>query len=200
MNTFLYLSIRDIKPLVPRFLLLMLFVFFANALYGQTNGRSPKWAQPVENIALENMYQIDTDIYRAEQPDAKGFAELEKFGIKEVLNLRSWHNDNDEAQGTNLILHRVKMSAHNINNDGVINALRIIKNRKGPIVLHCRHGSDRTGVITAMYRIVYQGWSREEAIEELKNGGYGFHRIYFNIPNYIKKVDIEMLKKKIEEQ
>ena len=161
------------------------------------NSRPEKWAQPVNQLNLDNVYKIDEGVYRAEQPGDKEFKELEKFGIKEVLNLRYWHSDNKEAAGTDLILHHVRMNAHDINNKDIINALRIIKNRKGPIVYHCKHGSDRTGVITAMYRIIFQNWTKEDAINEMKSGGYGFHRIYFNIPSYIQNVNIEALKKEI---
>jgi hypothetical protein len=31
----------------------------------------------------------------------------------------------------------------------------------------------------------------------MKDGGYGFHNIYINIPLYIKEVDIERIKKEI---
>ncbi len=42
-----------------------------------------------------------------------------------------------------------------------------------PILIHCRAGLHRTGVMTALYRMEYQGWSPEEAIAELKANGFG---------------------------
>jgi tyrosine-protein phosphatase SIW14 len=42
-----------------------------------------------------------------------------------------------------------------------------------PVLIHCRAGLHRTGVLTALYRQEYQGWSREEALRELKNNGFG---------------------------
>ena len=36
-----------------------------------------------------------------------------------------------------------------------------------PLLLHCQGGSDRTGVMTALFRIEEQGWSVEEAKAEM---------------------------------
>ncbi len=152
----------------------------------------------IDTLSLKNMYEIDKGVYRSEQPDEYAFAELEAFGIKEVLNLRNWHSDDDEAENTNIILHRIKMNAHHITDDDVVQALKIIKNRQGNILIHCKHGSDRTGVICAMYRIIFQGWTKESALDELVNGGFGFHSVFANIPRYIKNVDVEKIKSLVE--
>lgn len=146
---------------------------------------------------LNNMHRVDEGVYRSEQPSKKDFKALEAFGIKEVLNLRRWHSDDDEAEGTNIKLHRLKTNAHAISEQQVIQALRIIKNRKGPILIHCRHGSDRTGAVLAMYRIVFQNYTKEQAIEEMKEGGFGFHKIYRNIVRMIEKADIPQIKKEL---
>jgi hypothetical protein len=42
-----------------------------------------------------------------------------------------------------------------------------------PILIHCRAGLHRTGVMTAVYRMEYQGWTPAQAIEELKTNGFG---------------------------
>ena len=42
-----------------------------------------------------------------------------------------------------------------------------------PVLLHCKAGLHRTGVLTAVYRMEYQGWSRESAFREMKAHGFG---------------------------
>lgn len=42
-----------------------------------------------------------------------------------------------------------------------------------PMVIHCRAGLHRTGVLAAIYRMEYQGWSVDEAFREMKDGGFG---------------------------
>lgn len=151
----------------------------------------------VPDSELTNIYKIDTGVYRSEQPTDADFRALEKYGISEVLNLRNRHSDDDEAEGTNLILHRQKMKAHSVSDKQLVNALRIIKNRKGPIVIHCHHGSDRTGVVCALYRIVFQNVSKEDAIREMTEGGFGFHRIYKNLIRKVREMDVERLRKEL---
>ncbi|MDR1594909.1 MAG: dual specificity protein phosphatase family protein [Prevotellaceae bacterium] len=154
-------------------------------------------AVKIDDCGLLNLYKVDEGVYRSEQPDRKQFEALEKDGIKEILNLRYWHSDKKHAKKTNLRLHRIKMNAHDANDFDVVSALRIIKNRQGAILIHCHHGSDRTGLIVAMYRIVFQNISKEKAITEMITGGFGFHEIYDNIPRYINNVNIDNIRKQL---
>ena len=94
-------------------------------------------------------------------------------------------------------LYRVEMGARKIKTEDVVAALRIIKKSEGPVVVHCWHGSDRTGAVIAMYRVVFQNWPKEAALEELMNGGYGYHSIYKNIPEFIRAVDIDDIRKRV---
>ena len=152
--------------------------------------RDPRWATPVDLPHAENFYRITPNLYRAAQPSAAAFREYEKFGIKTVINLRSKNSDRKHLKGgSSFNLIEVPMKAWDISDDEVVAVLRLIKNEPGPILIHCQHGADRTGTIAAMYRIVFENWTREEALDELINGGYGFHAIWKNIPEYLKEVD-----------
>jgi protein tyrosine/serine phosphatase len=151
----------------------------------------------ISDCGLKNMYKVDEGIYRSEQPDRKQFLSLKQYGIKEILNLRYWHSDNRYAKDTDLTLHRIRMHAHDANDFDVVSALRILKNRKGPILIHCHHGSDRTGLIVAMYKIVFRNKTKAEAVDEMVNGGFGFHAIYDNIIRYINNANVEALKKQM---
>jgi len=168
---------------------LLLGVIFSISIFSQ-NLEVEKITLP--DSELTNLYKIDSGVYRSEQPSHEDFKALEKYGIGEVLNLRNRHSDDDEAAGTNVKLHRVKTKAHSINEEQLIEALRIIKNRKAPIVIHCHHGS-----VCALYRVVFQNVSKEDAIHEMTEGGFGFHRIYKNIIRRIKEADIEQIRRKV---
>ena len=152
--------------------------------------RDARWAVPVDLPHAENFFRITPNLYRAAQPSAAALREYEKFGIKTVINLRSKNSDRKFLKGgSTLNLIEVPMKAWDISDDEVIAVLRLIKNEPGPILIHCQHGADRTGTIAAMYRIIFENWSKEEALDELINGGYGFHKVWKNIPEYINKVD-----------
>jgi protein tyrosine phosphatase (PTP) superfamily phosphohydrolase (DUF442 family) len=167
-----------------------------SAASGTVIRRPETWATPVSSEHLRNFYRIDDKLYRSAQPDREGFRELTTLGIKNVLSLRDYHSD-DDAEGSGLTLFRVEMSAGDVKTSEVVEALRIIKKAEGPVLIHCWHGSDRTGLVSAMYRIVFQGWSKDEAIDELMHGGYGYHSLYRNIPEYIRQADIEGIRKQV---
>jgi protein tyrosine/serine phosphatase len=42
-----------------------------------------------------------------------------------------------------------------------------------PILIHCRAGLHRTGVMAAVYRMEYDAWTPAEALRELKANGFG---------------------------
>lgn len=107
---------------------LFIGIVMSFSVYGQ-NINAEKITVP--DSKLTNLYQIDSGVYRSEQPSDADFKALEKYGIREVLNLRNRHSDDDEAAGTKIKLYRLKMKAHSVSEDQLINALRIIKNRKG---------------------------------------------------------------------
>jgi protein tyrosine/serine phosphatase len=53
-----------------------------------------------------------------------------------------------------------------------------------PVFVHCRQGRDRTGVVVAVYRMEIDGWSREEAEEEMQ--AYGFHDVWFRMKSFVR--------------
>lgn len=177
--------------------LLVLCAFAALAWAEESTQRPSQWAQPVTDPVLKNFHKVDGHLYRSAQPDADGMKQLEKRGIDNVLNLRQFHTDTDEAEGTGLHLSRVPMNAALIKDEDIIEALKIIQAADTPVLVHCWHGSDRTGAVVAMYRILFQGWTKQAAIDEMVEGGYGHHAIYSNIAKYIEAVDLDAMRREL---
>jgi len=168
------------------------------SIYCQTIPNRPSdWARKISNSKLSNLYILNDSIYRCEQPDSLDFVLIHRIGIKSVLNLRSNFTDKDLIDGLPLNIYSVEMIPFNFGDKEIVKALRILENSPKPVIVHCLYGSDRTGVVIAMYRIIFQNWTKEEALNEMEDGGYDFHSIFINIPHYIKTVDIEKIKKEI---
>lgn len=162
--------------------------------------RPRAWAEPIATPGLPNLHRVTAQLYRAAQPEAAGFAALPALGITTVLSLRQLVDDTPLATGTGLTLHRIPMKSRDVAEDGsakLVAALRLIHRSKTPILVHCRHGADRTGVICALYRMLFQGWSRDEALAELTQGSFGFHPVWQNIPRYVMACDPVALKTRV---
>lgn len=144
---------------------------------------------------LKNFYRIGKDVYRSDQPSAACFRELEKFGIREVLNLRCFHSDIKEARETSIRLHHLRTRATLLSLDDLIEAMRIIRDKQGPLLFHCWHGSDRTGAVAAMYRMVFQGIPKQQALDEMVEGIFGFHMIFDNLIDTIEEANISQIRK-----
>ncbi|MFZ6873560.1 dual specificity protein phosphatase family protein [Undibacterium sp. Di27W] len=158
------------------------------------DARPAEWATPVAEA--KNLYRVNQDFYRSAQLESKDAALLKSLGIKTIVSLRSFHSDDSLFKDSGIKLQRIGINTWSINDLNVITALRAIKaaEKEGPVLLHCMHGADRTGLVTAMYRILYQTWTKEQALEELMKGGYGYHSMWKNIPEYLNKVDIEKIR------
>ena len=50
--------------------------------------------------------------------------------------------------------------------------------------------------LVALYRIALQGWTKEAAIREMTQGGFGYHEIWINLPPWIRDMDITALRRK----
>ncbi len=136
-----------------------------------------------------NLHRVDEKVWRSSQPGRHHFHALEEQGIGEVLSLRRWHSDRQEAP--HLKLHHIRMTAGEIRDEDMISALRILASSEKPVLVHCFHGSDRTGVVIAMYRMVVQRWPREKAIAEFLDPKYGHHaKVFPNIRRYLETVDV----------
>ena len=155
------------------------------------------WAQPLELTGVPNLHRISDQLYRGGQPTKDGFLELKKLGIKTIINLRLYNSDRNEIQDSNFAYERIPMTAFFPRTDDVIRFLKIVTDKNlTPVYVHCQRGADRTGMMCAIYRIVVQNWSKQEAVEEMTKGGFGYHSIWKNLIDYIEALDIEKIKQK----
>jgi protein tyrosine/serine phosphatase len=153
--------------------------------------RPSTWAQPVALTGVENLHRITSTIYRCAQPDAPAMQALAGLGIKTVINLRAFHSDTAEIAGTDLKAERQRINTWDLDDAQVIRVLRLLRHpENGPFLIHCQHGADRTGTICAMYRMVEQGWSREDTLREMTQGSFGWHSMWRNLVRYLREVDV----------
>lgn len=160
--------------------------------------RPTNWATPLIHSTINNLYKVSDDLFRAEQPQKKDIPDLKKLKIKTLFNLREYHDDDTFFRQNGMDLIHLKLSAGTLTAADMIAALKLLRKAEKPVLVHCWHGSDRTGFVVAGYRIVFQNWTREAAIEELRLGGFGYHSaVYPNIIKTLGELDVEAAKRSV---
>jgi uncharacterized protein (TIGR01244 family) len=158
--------------------------------------RPAEWAQPVKLDGVPNLHKVTAGLYRSAQPTAAGMRNLKQLGIKTVVNLRSFHSDRDEIGKTGLAYEHITMKAWHPEEKEAVRFLKIVTAaERGPVLVHCQHGADRTGTMCAVYRVAVQGWTKEDALKEMTEGGYGFHGVWQNLLRWINGLDIARIKR-----
>jgi hypothetical protein len=165
----------------------------------QTKAERPsEWAIAVSGTSVGNLYRIEDGLFRGAQPSAVGFRELAALGVRTVLDLAGGSGDTRYVTDGNVKLFHVPMSAWGLRDDLVKKALQIMtapENR--PLMIHCAHGADRTGALVALYRIVVQGWTKEQAVREMNEGGYHHNGLFRNLDRYVMNANVEALRKEL---
>lgn len=159
------------------------------------------WATVVDQSV--NLYQVDKKLFRSEQLSAKDYPLLKQHDVRTIVNLRFFdRNDDQEAFGeTGIKLVNTPLISWSISPQEVADVLWQIRQAQqtGGVLVHCYHGADRTGLISAMYRVIYQKWPLAEAKREMMQGPYGFHSIWQNMPNFFTDENVQAIQQRLDE-
>lgn len=171
-----------------------------NTAYGaetSATNRPAHWAKPIQIKGAPNLHKVSDTLYRSAQPSGEGMRNLKAMGIETVVDLRSLHSDRDEIGDIGLSYEQIYMKAWHPEEEDAVRFLQIVTNpKRSPVIVHCQHGADRTGTMCVLYRVAVQGWSKEEALKEMTDGGFGFHGIWENLIQWINGLDIDRIKRK----
>lgn len=121
-------------------------------------------------------------LIRSPQPDQDDLEELHaRWGVGTVLDLRGekpgadWYEEEKcgvEAIGARWV--HIDISGRLTPSPlEVEQFLQLMEDPSGwPVLMHCEGGVHRTGVMTGLYRMQYQGWTADQAIEEMEDRGF----------------------------
>ncbi|QRK84497.1 dual specificity protein phosphatase family protein [Pseudomonas granadensis] len=155
--------------------------------------RPAEWAQPVE--VQYNLFQMSPTLYRSALPDGGALPLLKNLKIITVINFLP---DDDRSWLVDPAIEQVRLPyrTNHVDDSDVLKALRAIQaaEANGPVLMHCKHGSDRTGLMAAMYRVVVQGWSKEDALSEMTQGGFGDSTHFKDGIRYMMQADVDKLR------
>jgi protein tyrosine phosphatase (PTP) superfamily phosphohydrolase (DUF442 family) len=180
--------------------IMMVLSLAANVCADSQGERPEKWAQPIQMRGVPNLHKVSDNLYRSAQPTAEGMRNLKKMGVETIVSLRSFHTDRDRIRNTGLAYEHIYMKAWHPEEEEIVRFLQIVTSTKRtPVLVHCQHGADRTGTMCAVYRVAIQGWTKEEAVKEMAEGGFGFHEAWVNLVPWINKLDIDKIKRRAGE-
>lgn len=155
--------------------------------------RSPEWAQPVGS--QYNLHQMTPTLYRSALPDERALPLLQTHKIATVINFLP-ESDAQWLQSSDIKQVQLSYRTNHVDDSDVLAAIRAIQAAEadGPVLMHCKHGADRTGLMAAMYRVVVQGWSKEDALNEMTLGGFGSSNGFKDGVRYMMKADVDKLR------
>ena len=146
---------------------------------------------------VSNFAKVSDALWRGAQPSVDGFRNLEKMGAKTVVSFRHDHDDLALLKGTRLKYLRIPSYAFHPTEEHVLQFLKVIEDPANwPVYIHCAQGRDRTGYNTAAYRMVFQGWRADDAIQEMNS--FHFNKIWVGNPGFVKTLNPERLKAKLK--
>ncbi len=160
----------------------------AHAGYQAAEAVAQDAAQRLDLPGLPNFYRVSEQLYRGGKIEAAGRAELEKLGIKTVVNFSGSEQDHQLFRDSGIRISHLPMSAFFPEKQLLREFLDLFADpARTPVFVHCIHGADRTGAAVALYRIHIQKWDKEKAIAEMTGGPYGFHKIHSHLKHFIRE-------------
>ena len=152
--------------------------------------------RPIDIPGVRNFACVSPHLYRGEQPTAEGIAELQKLGVKTIVNLRAFHSDRVILRNSALQYLHIRCHTWKPEEEDVVTFLKVVSDPANqPVFVHCWQGSDRTGMMVLAYRVTQQGWTIADARKELPN--FGFHPVWKRIRRYVEAFDAPSVGRKV---
>jgi protein tyrosine/serine phosphatase len=153
-------------------------------------------------LSLSGNYHmvVAGELYRSAQPTTQDLENaVARDGIRSVLNLRranagsDWYEEEIEAS-KRLNLNHYDMSlkaSHELSHKEEQQLVALMRDAPKPLLIHCKHGSDRSGLAAALYLLEIKQSKPKEASKQLSliyghipfsfSGGYGMTKSFEDI-------------------
>lgn len=126
---------------------------------------------------LPNFHQVYPYLYRSGEPTKSGMQQIQSNKISTIIDLRApserkW-DEPSEAQRLGLKYINLPMSSAPPTKKQVETVLHEVEEakshpEKGAVLIHCAHGSDRTGCMVGIWRVTHDNWTYEDAYKEMR--------------------------------
>ena len=113
-------------------------------------------------LCYHNFHKIDDNVYRSNMPTPRRIKNYSDIGIKTIVNLRGvrkdggWLLENEACEKHNikLIDFRARSRAAP-EKEMIFSADKLFQSIEYPVLIHCKSGADRAGIMCALYQLTY---------------------------------------------
>jgi tyrosine-protein phosphatase SIW14 len=139
--------------------------------------------EAVADVPIARFHQVDEHLYRGAQPTTLGLTRLHALGVRTIVNVRddgdaAVENERRLVESLGMQFVHIPIKDGNIFNwsrriptDTVTRFFEVLASVPGPVFIHCKRGTDRTGALVAIYRIAHNGWDAARALAEANERG-----------------------------
>jgi protein tyrosine/serine phosphatase len=121
---------------------------------------------------IDNFGCINENYYRGAQPQRGDYSDLAALGVRTIIDLQrdGEADEQKRVESLGMKFYRIGMTTRSgPSHEQVSQFLAIVTDPSSqPVFVHCRGGRHRTGVMTAIYRLVHDGWAAAQAYTEMK--------------------------------
>ena len=143
---------------------------------------------------IPNLRIVSDSLIRGGQPEPQGLDALKDAGVQTVVNLCGSGSglvslfrggagvcESPELQEERSLAQQLGLNFVSIpldvfrrpGEDALKKFVDVMRDSgKAPIFVHCQHGRDRTGLMTAVYRVHCDGWHADQAYAEMLECGF----------------------------
>ena len=125
-------------------------------------------------LAFSNAHWLGPDLVRTNQPSPRQLAGWKTRGVKTVINLRGQRDESYYAlekaacERLGLTLIDAPLDSRDVPTpDRVHGAKRLFETIEYPVLIHCKSGADRAGLMAVFYRHFHFGEPISVAMEQL---------------------------------
>jgi hypothetical protein len=127
---------------------------------------------------IPNLFVVDQplNILRGGDPDAAGWIHLADLGIERVIKLNTFAEGSDrmaEALGMKVYRFPIPWWRQVLLRPKEKDLRAVVELIAENTFVHCEAGQDRTSLLVGYFRVLKQGWSKDEAYEEML--AHSFH-------------------------
>jgi protein tyrosine/serine phosphatase len=143
----------------------------------------------LDQIHIANFGRVSDTYFRGAQPVGDDYAALKALGVKTVIDLQEY-GDEDEpaaAKAAGLAYVKIGMNTRVDPTPAQVRQFLSIVNdpAQSPVYVHCAGGHHRTGVMSAVYRMTDDGWTGKQAFAEMKKYGFGMDFLHPEFKKFV---------------